>query len=109
MSTRLPNGRDVRLPHGGIEIVSSCAPYGWVRHFYTEWLTAGEATAPLWYYDSGMEYRYWIQYDTRLRPSQIVVPELEGSDVNYSPPEGYVMKKRRGYIVFFIDEQDLSL
>jgi hypothetical protein len=42
-------------------------------------------------------------------PREIAVPALEGRDVNYSPPEGYVMKKRGGSIVFFIDEQDPTL
>jgi hypothetical protein len=65
---------------------------------------------PIWYYDSGLEYRYWVQYDPRLMPREIAVPELEGGrDFNYSPPEGYVMKKRGGSIVFFIDEQDPTL
>ena len=105
----IPNGRDARLPHGGPVMATSYVPYGRRRHFYTEWLTAADAVYPLWYYDSGLEYRYWVQYDPRLMPREIAVPALEGRDVNYSPPEGYVMKKRGGSIVFFIDEQDPTL
>jgi hypothetical protein len=36
----------------------------------------------------------------------MVVPELVGRDVVYTPPEGYAMKIQDGNITFFIDDRD---
>jgi hypothetical protein len=95
------NGKDIRIPHGSV-ISTSRFPDGWVRHHYTQWIEGiGDAHPSCC--EVGLEYRYWVQYDLKLKPWEIVVPEMVGRGDIYEPPEGYAMKKHDGNIVFFID------
>jgi hypothetical protein len=92
------NDKDIRRSNG-LPIYIADYPHGWHRHNYTEWIVGVGFCV-------GLENRYWVQYDPLSRPRKMVVPELVGRDVVYTPPEGYAMKIQDGNITFFIDDRD---
>jgi hypothetical protein len=102
MTKSSPCGRESRTPHTeyAIHIHPIFPPFGWKRHHYTQWHMNNDPS-DMWF-GGRLEYRYWVQYDLRIRPSEISVPELRDYDGVYTPPEGYAMKKCDGNIVFFI-------
>jgi hypothetical protein len=95
-------GRESRTPQTeyGIHMCPLFTPFGWKCHHYTQWHMNNEPNDR--WFGARLEYRHWIQYDLRFRPTEIIVPELRGYDGVYTPPEGYEVKKYDGRVVFYI-------